>query len=222
MLIDAGANTNAHDSQRSTPLMYAAASGMPSLTELFLEIVTDYHTVNDKNQSALSFVARTNDIHTASFLLGQGLKVDQKSSDNGFTPFLEAVSANKMEMAKFLVENGANATVRDRQGVSAVYFAAKNGNLELLQFLIEKRALIDTPDSYGFTPLMEAILYDRFHIVECLLAAGANPEARTKTNVTLTLFPSWKKYAIPASTTPLELAKILGLTHIVELCSSRT
>lgn len=220
VLIGAGANINARDFEGTTPFMVAVASGKSNLIELFLQLPIDFKAINYQNRSALSFVAQTNDIQTASLLLEKGLEIDQKAT-NGYTPLLEAVHANKTEMAKFLIARGANATIRDSKGISAVYPAAKNGNLKLLQLLIAKQALLDTPDSYGFTPLMEAIVNDHFYIVECLLASGANQKVYTTSSVTITIFPSWKQYSIPYGTTPLELAKILGRTNIAALLNPK-
>jgi len=221
-LISAGANINICDFEGTPLFMHAAASGIVSLTESFFKRLTDFTVLNYKNQSALFFVANTNDIQTANFLLSKGLNSDQRDI-NGYTPFLQAVHSNKTEMAIFFVECGANASVKDYKGISPIEPAAKNGNVELLNFLVTKQVPIDTPNSYGFTPLMQAITNNHIDAVDCLIAAGASMQAHTRASITLTpaSYSLKKEYLIPAKTTPLELAKILERTDIVEFLTEK-
>ena len=57
------------------------------------------------------------------------------------------------EVAKFLVENGADMTARAPGGATILHLAADAHNAEMAQFLIEKGADINATDNEGKTPL---------------------------------------------------------------------
>jgi ankyrin repeat protein len=213
ILIKAGANIHAVDSEGNPAFMYALSSGNQSILELFYQAKVDFNILNKKNQNALFFVT---DPQTAQFLLDQGLNIEHRDHF-GNTPFLAAALANKTSIAMYLHSKGANIVVADNKGYTALFPVAKNGNLALLQLLIDNKIPLDLADGYGYTPLMDAIINNHFYVVDCLIKAGASYKTYSWYACTLTIYPTFKKYSIPAYTTPLDLAKILDRKEIVDL-----
>lgn len=63
---------------------------------------------------------------------------------------------NNIEVARFLLENGAEVNAQDRGGLIALHNASSYGHLEIAALLIEHGASVNQPDKWGFTPLHEA------------------------------------------------------------------
>lgn len=72
------------------------------------------------------------------------------------TPLHVAVNNDRFEIAKFLLENGADINARNKHGLTPLHLAAKNGNVELTQMLISRNARKDIRDYWGQSALMYA------------------------------------------------------------------
>ncbi|VDO06264.1 unnamed protein product [Rodentolepis nana] len=60
-------------------------------------------------------------------------------------------------------------------GFTALHYAAKDGFMEGVNFLLEKRCLLDQQNRLGWTPLMLSIYNKHYDIANQLLDAGASP-----------------------------------------------
>lgn len=98
-----------------------------------------------------------------------------KLSDRGFTPFILACYRGNNEVAKYLMNNGADVNVCTSEG-SAIYGIIFKNNTEMLSYLLENGASPnDTCQFHQFgSPLHMAMALKRYEIVEILLKKGAN------------------------------------------------
>jgi len=89
----------------------------------------------------------------ASYLVLKGADVNI-SSDNGFSvyPIHSAVAANQTEIARMLLDHGAQVNVKQKSGVTPLHSAAQNGNLELLIMLLEHGAMVNIRMEGGKLP----------------------------------------------------------------------
>ncbi|HPF16804.1 MAG TPA: ankyrin repeat domain-containing protein [Thermotogota bacterium] len=112
---------------------------------------------------------------------------DQKNQ----TPLLRAISYGYMdpayvEIAKYLIEQGAQLAHQDSDGFTALHYAAKNGHLEVVKMLVERGADLNVyPDESKFyrgeTPLNSACSYSNandknLEVVQYLVEKGASME----------------------------------------------
>jgi len=146
-LIGKGANVNLKDSEGETALLWAASNSLPS----------------------------------AKILVENGAKVNIAAND-GMTPFLQAtlgVSSGKVtiEMCNLLRKNGANInaslTKKSAAGWTALHYAAVNGDIELVKYLIRYGANVNKSTGEGSTPLFLAKLGNHEEVVQLLKKAGA-------------------------------------------------
>jgi len=72
--------------------------------------------------------------------------------DNGFTPLMNATVSESLPLMMFLVQQGADVNAQNKDGVAAIHFAASDGSLERMEYLVDKGAKVDLP-SGGGTPL---------------------------------------------------------------------
>jgi ankyrin repeat protein len=89
----------------------------------------------------------------ASYLVLKGADVNIPS-DNGFSvyPIHSAVAANQTEIARMLLDHGAQVNVKQKSGVTPLHSAAQNGNLELLIMLLEHGAMVNIRMEGGKLP----------------------------------------------------------------------
>ncbi len=58
-----------------------------------------------------------------------------REAAEGSTPLIYAVRANKVNIAKFLIEHGANVNAKNVRGQTPLSLAERAGNTEMIQLL---------------------------------------------------------------------------------------
>ena len=110
-----------------------------------------------------------------------GMAVDSLSPDDipehALTPLQLAVEADQVNAAKLLLEYGANPNVIDepRGATTPLRWAVEKGNAAMVSLLLSHGAIVGKDMEYDDNLLVNAVVYDRYEIVELLLKAGANP-----------------------------------------------
>lgn len=85
-----------------------------------------------------------------------------------------AASDGTYEEVFQLVQGGANVTVSDTKGRTALHFAACRGDANMVKLLISYGASVNQKDSNGNTPLHLACCTHHFGVVTALLKAGTD------------------------------------------------
>jgi len=114
------------------------------------------------------------------------------------------VGQNNLQIAKLLIDNGANLDVTTPDGWTPLMNAAQKGHEEIAELLIDKGANVDPLHPEGLGPLMVATYWGRMNLVTKLLDNGANINVRTFEGAT-----------------PLMSACSVGNTEMVDLLISR-
>lgn len=99
------------------------------------------------------------------------------------TPLLLAVSGNDPDIARLLLEAGANTEAADFFGTPIVS-AAQKGALDIIRLLLEHNADINARCWTGHTALMHAAINGHGDVADYLLSKGADPRLEDKNNVT--------------------------------------
>jgi len=89
--------------------------------------------------------------------------------------FLKAVSQASMKKINVTLTYGAYINAIDDAGNTALHLAAELGDLDLVQFLLEKGADLDTVNNDGYTILHAAAKQGNPHLVKFLLDKGLDP-----------------------------------------------
>lgn len=114
-------------------------------------------------------------------LLRKGHSIDEKDED-GNSPFHVMIRDSfgkdeQVEIAKFLIQHGANVNIKNSTGLTPIYFAIATLNKKLIKHLIKNGANINHIDNYGRTPLH--IAADTYkELVEIIINSGAKVNAR--------------------------------------------
>ncbi len=99
--------------------------------------------------------------------------------------FLKAAAAGDVAELKYCydyyIPEYLPASVRDKEGNTALHLAAKHGRIEALRFLIEMKADIEASNTIGATPLFVAVSEGKPEAAKVLMAAGADVNAHAPT-----------------------------------------
>lgn len=117
------------------------------------------------------------DIEEVEQLLACGEDVNQQDENND-TALISACCSIKygdwLDIIRLLLENNATINHQNRNGRTALMFAAASENRELVNLLLEEKAAVDIQDILGGTALFYAAEYGRFRNVQLLLENKAN------------------------------------------------
>ena len=93
---------------------------------------------------------------------------------SGDTLLTLAAEGGHTEIAKRLIDHGADFDITDNYGMTALSGAAWQGHIEIVKFLIDRGADCDITDNYGMTALRRAIQGGHTEIVKLLIDRGAD------------------------------------------------
>jgi len=105
------------------------------------------------------------------------------------------------DIARILVEQGANVAAQDQRGSTPLHKASRNGHLDVAQFLVKHGADVAAQDQRGKTPLHKASWNGHLDVARFLVDRGANAGAQDQRGCTPLHEASWKGY--------LDIARIL-------------
>ena len=159
-----------------TTIWEAAAIGDPQrVTRLLDDDPALLDSFSPEGFTPLAFAAHFGHTETARFLLEQGANVNIVSKHAmHLTPLHNALFGRRVEMAKLLIEHGADVTARrggkswPRAGWTALHYCASFGFAELAEELVEHGARIDALDDDGKSPLKIAEEADQHQTAKLL------------------------------------------------------
>jgi ankyrin repeat protein len=86
-------------------------------------------------------------------LLDQGTSVNAKRLEEGTTPLIAACNRAHYDVAKFLLDRGADVNSANRNGWTPLMGAASGGDKNLVRLLIDRGADVKARHAYGWTAL---------------------------------------------------------------------
>lgn len=99
--------------------------------------------------------------------------------DEGETALIKAIDNKQFDVAKKLIECGADVNLCKKEAYCPLYQACDNNSFELVKLLVENGADVNKKSGYANkTPLFEAMYPDDYEMVKYLLEKGANPNAK--------------------------------------------
>jgi len=144
------------------------------VVKLLLELGADVEARSIVGETPL-FAAASASAESTRLLLDKGANPNAVSQ-TGSTPLM---SVRSSDVVGTLIAHGADAKVRSKRGETALADAASRGDRAACTLLLEKGADVNAVDYRGYTPLLQAVQYDRdsIELVKLLLARGANVTA---------------------------------------------
>ena len=186
MLLAKGADVNAPDSEGRSALWFAAWQGQSEMVKVLLDKGADVNNSQNDGRTALRMAvvggnSLSKQLEMVKALLDRGAKVNA-TDENGATVLMAAVGAGRPEIARLLLDRGANVNAKAGPkhvvGATALVLAVGFGQTSMVTLLLERGADVNARGHRGETALMVASETTRSkekkqEMVDLLKKAGA-------------------------------------------------
>ena len=178
------------DAYDKTGLHMAAETDQVETAQLLVDAGADIEALTSWGATPLDWAATLGSTRVGDLLLAHGA--------SGFT-LIVAAGLGKLGQVKTIVESGDDLSAHRRRGGSespddhwpadsahilgdvlsdALFAAARNGHVEVVEYLLDQGALVDAKGVFGATGLHWAAINGHRETVELLIARGASLDIR--------------------------------------------
>lgn len=190
LLLAEGAEVNATAGEVS-PLYRAAESGKDHIVAALLEYGADTEARDKNRRTAIFLAAQKNHCGALRILLAAGANVNVRDvNSQNVLLFLAAEKTDKPvrwgeEIVRMILETNIDLEAKDREGRTALLWAATSGRVSLARLLLSERkgklpcANIQAKNHRDKTALHLAAENNRIDLVGFLLKEGADPNAKS-------------------------------------------
>lgn len=112
-------------------------------------------------------------IEMVKFLIDRGADVNRPSGDFAEPPLVQAARQGKWQIAKYLLECGADPNLASVHNAHVLIYAVRRGSLELAEILLQRGAKANPVDFEGMTPVEWAVEQENKDIFLLLVKYGA-------------------------------------------------
>lgn len=127
------------------------------------------------SENLLEAVEEQNNNEVVDLVARKGRAIINVRGYSGATPLNVAMRKRAMLYVNYLLQNGADPNLADKNGDSALMIAARSGYLEGISAMIAATAAVDATNRQGETALIIAVQNRHLQAVKRLLEAGASP-----------------------------------------------
>jgi ankyrin repeat protein len=224
-LIEAGADIDIRDSRLDNPFLYASAEGLYEIVNLTIEAGANTRLTNRFGGTALIPAAERGHVSIVHELLTRTDVDVNHVNDLGWTALLEAIvlsdgGPRHQQIVQLLVDHGADVTIPDKNGVTAlqhaqvrgfkeieqillatataldlqIIHAAGTGDLEYVRQLLVQGASVHAQDADGRTALIAAAYRNDLPMVDILIEAGSDVNKQDETQQSAYLISTSEGY----------------------------
>ena len=186
-LLAAGAEVDVANRYGITPLLQASRMGDAATIKVLLDAGAKVDLAHPDGETPLMAASRTGRIDAVNLLLEHGADPNASDTFQEETSLMRATAEGHVEVVDALLKAGANpnaqahvTSLTERKnadhytgGFTALMWAARNGNEELVRRLVAAGADLNMRNGDDATATMIAIVNDRFDMAEMLVELGA-------------------------------------------------
>ena len=138
-------------------------------------------SLNQNIGPSITQYVRENRLQDIMSLLKDGYNVNEIDPATAVTPIMEAARFRRWDAARLLLKSGAKLHLRDNDGNTVIHHAAREGDTEMVQMLLDAGGHAEDCNKSGLQPLQLAVSGGHTETVLCLVNAipfqKANDEA---------------------------------------------
>lgn len=148
-LIEHKADVNYSNTSGKNSMMLACAGGHINVAAKLFEKGASLDNKDNGGSCCLHWAVEGGNTGCIQWLLDNGIHVDIED-DFGCSPLIRLACMNgNVEVAKILIDNGADVNKKDKMKKSALMAAATNGKIDLIKVLVEKGADVYAENEFG-------------------------------------------------------------------------
>jgi len=150
-------NERFEDEDNDTLLLYSISDNLSNVYEYLLKNNADVTVENNEGENIVHCIVYSGDIKRLKQILNDySVDINHRAQD-GATPLLVAISLERIEIAKSLINNGANVNIGDNDGIMPLHLAVQLPDISLVKLLIENGANLFSKTNQGNLPLALAV-----------------------------------------------------------------
>jgi len=162
----------------------------------FIAFLVIVKLLQESSFGLLQKAARNGDLSLVKWSIEQGTSVDQPCDFNRWTALHAAAHKGHVEIAEFLLKQGANVSVKDKDGYTPLHntadsflkgFPRKRTEADrnrIAILLLKYGARVNATIDHGETPLHKAALANNVALVQLLLENDAGPNIQQAQGMT--------------------------------------
>lgn len=183
-LLSRGASPSGYRTKRQDrePLYFAAQHNSLDCAKVLIEHGDAAISASSKMDGATALHKAAVEGHEemVRLLLTAGADVDVLDIE-GLRPLNWAIQACRFSVVQLLLNNGASTAARTHKGFTALQRAVTSGSPQIVKLIAERggRAAVDADAPFGIRALHQAAYDDKVEILQLLVEAGADVNART-------------------------------------------
>ena len=127
-------------------------------------------------ETVLMTAARTGVVAAVEALLDAGAVIDAAQASKGQTALMWAIVEHHVEVARVLIERGANVAARTKEDFTPFLFVAREGDIATARRLLTKDVDVNESSPEGITPLLAATARGHVDLALFFLEQGARPD----------------------------------------------
>ena len=147
-------------------------------THVASEVPAAHHDADENGMTALHWEAKQGCPDVVKSLVDAGADIEARNS-LGRSPLLVACENGNFAKVKMLVEAGASVRATDKKKETCLTLAAHHGHTETVRYLVGLPEVdVDQPGRDRYTALHSAVIEGHSDVVQVLIDAGADIEAK--------------------------------------------
>ncbi|PFX12763.1 serine/threonine-protein phosphatase 6 regulatory ankyrin repeat subunit B-like [Stylophora pistillata] len=173
-LLSRGHDVNSKDDNCVTPLRIAVLYRQSETVRYLLEKGADPFVKGNYKRNLLHLASYGGQVAIIDEMIKQGLDINSKDG-NGDTPLILAAAFGGKKAVKYLLQRGADPTIKGYYGRNALH---AGNDVAIIEILLSSGVHIDTKDADGNTPLIMAAANANGDAVNYLLTKGADQDVK--------------------------------------------
>lgn len=174
ILVAHGGDITTTDNYGFSPFLWAVVAGQAPVIGLLLTMGADIKSTSADGKSALAWAYSLRSYPIVDLLTNYDARMLRaRIVELGLLE--EAAAFGDITTVGLLLAHAVDPDIRDRDGWSAIHWAAEEGHLEVVRLLLTQGANVNAVSSYGTSPLHCAANGGNISIVALLLQHGADP-----------------------------------------------
>ncbi|XP_065343624.1 uncharacterized protein LOC135941815 [Cloeon dipterum] len=181
-----------NDLKKSPVSLYLSAAGELVSLQQWIQQGGDLSMRDECGRTALQLTEEIGKFRLFQKKTGLNEQFEERNSEGSL--LLACIQKNWGKAKNLLSTKNLSINRQDKDGKTALHYAAEEGNLGIAQQLLSQRANVLLKDHNGWTALHYAILTNNQVLVQKLIESGADIDSKTKRGETALHLTAYKGY----------------------------